>query len=105
MSPAIIQHWNDPNSAVTLGGIPVHREDKIFLSSYQQWFPVLPQSMHFIFKDTSQPRGSTLFCTCGATGIIVGYEAYKDLNSYIGSEVLACHHFIQYGVHADKSHE
>ena len=101
----VIKHWNDPNNAVTLGGKNVHREQAIFLPSHKQWFPVLQTSMHFCFRDASQPRGSTLFCTCGAAAVIVGYHAYQKYNSYIGNEVVACHHHIQYGVHADGSHE
>lgn len=101
----VIRNVGDPNNARTLGGVPVRREKEIFLSSYQQWFPVLQTSMHFCFRDTSQPRGSTLFCTCGAPSIIVGYEAYRKLNSFIGNEVIACHYYIQYGHHADGSHE
>lgn len=101
----VIRRWNDANNATTLDGRPVHREKEIYLPSYQQWFPVLPQSIHFIFRDASKPRGSTLFCTCGASGVIVGPQAYKKYTSFMGNEVLACHHFIQYGTHADGSHE
>ena len=101
----IIRNHNDPNNAVTLGGIAVRREEKIFLPSYRQWFPVLPTSMHFCFRDASHARGITLFCTCGSFAIVVGYEAYKDLNSYIGNEVIACHSYIQNRIHSDGSHE
>lgn len=101
----VIRNSGDPNHAKTLGGIPVQREKELFLKSYQQWFPILQTSMHFCFRDASQPRGSTLFCTCGAPAVIVGYEAYKKYQSFIGNEVIVCHHFIQYGRHADGSHE
>lgn len=105
MPNKIIRSHNDPNHAITLGGIPVEREKQIFLPSYRQWFPVLQTSMHFCFRDSSHARGTTLFCTCGAPAIIVGYEAYRKHNSFIGNEVISCHHFIQYGVHSDGSHE
>lgn len=101
----VIRNTGDPNHARTLDGIPVERRPEIFLKSYKQWFPVLQTSMHFCFTDYSKPRGSTLFCTCGSFAEIVGYQAYKDLNSYVGNEVIACHHFIQHRVHADGSHE
>ena len=103
--PQVIKHFNDPNNAVTLGGVRVRREKEIFLRSRQSHLPVLQTSMHFCFVDTSVPRGTTLFCTCGAPAVIVGYGAYKRYQSYIGNEVIACHNFIQYGVHADGSHE
>jgi hypothetical protein len=101
----IIRRHNDANHAITLGGIPVEREKMIFLPSYRQWFPVLQTSMHFCFRDASHARGTTLFCTCGAVGIIVGFEAYRKYSSFIGNEVISCHHFIQYGQHSDGSHE
>ena len=103
--PQVIRNFNDPNHAVTLKGVNVKRESAIFIPSYRKVLPVLPQSMHFIFRDASNPRGSTLFCTCGSAGIIVGYHAYKKYQSFMGDEVLACHHFIQYGRHADGSSE
>lgn len=105
MSNKIIRTHNDANRAVTLGGNHVQREQQIFLPSQNQWFPVLQTSMHFCFRDASQSRGSTLFCTCGAAAVIVGYHAYQKYNSYVGNEVIACHNFIQYGKHADGSHE
>ena len=103
--PQVIKHWNDPNNAITLRGVPVRREKEIFLRSHQATLPVLPTSMHFCFVDTTVPRGTTLFCTCGSPAIVVGYEAYKRYQSYMGSEVIACHSFVQYGIHNDGSHE
>lgn len=105
MQNNIIKHHNDPKFAYTVKGDRVERKDQIYLPSDRQWYPVLQTSMHFCFRDASNPRGTTLFCTCGAPAIVVGYEAYRRLTSYIGNEVISCHHFIQYGVHADGSHE
>ena len=103
--PQIIKHFNSPKEAITLGGKSVHREKMIFLPSHRQWFPVLQTDLHFCFRDASHARGTTLFCTCGSPAIIIGYEAYQKYQSYIGNEVIACHHFIQFGVHSDGSHE
>ena len=103
--PKIIRNHNDPNRAVTLFGKEVYREKEIYLPSHHAVIPVLQTSMHFCFRDGSQPRGSTLFCTCGAPAVVVGYEAYRKYTSFIANEVIACHNFIQYGVHADGSHE
>lgn len=101
----IVRNHNDPNHATTLGGIPVERKKEIYLPSYHYNVPVLQTSMHFSFHDPSVPRGTTLFCTCGSASVVVGFEAYKKLNSHIGNEVIVCHYYIQYGVHADGSHE
>lgn len=101
----VIRNHNDPNHARTLGGRDVYREKEIYLPSYHSNLPVLQTSMHFCFRDASQPRGSTLFCTCGSPAIVVGYEGYKMYQSFIGNEVISCLHFIQYGRHSDGSHE
>lgn len=105
MSPQVIKHFNDPNNAITLGGLAVRREKEIYLRTRHAYVPVLQTSMHFCFVDTTVPRGTTLFCTCGAPGVIVGYEAYRKYSSFLAHEVIACHNFIMYGVHADGSHE
>lgn len=101
----VIRHAGDPNHARTLAGKEVQREKEIYLPSHKAILPVLQTSMHFCFRDASQPRGSTLFCTCGAPAIVCGYEAYGKYQSFIGNEVIACLSFIQYGVHSDGSHE
>ena len=103
--PSIIKHHNDPNFAVTLGGDRVTRQDEIYLPSHKQWYKVLQTSMHFCFRDPSVPRGTTLFCTCGAPAGVFDYSAYKDWNSYVGNQVIACHNFMQFRIHADGSHE
>lgn len=101
----IIRSHNDPHRAITLNGKEVRREKYIYLPSHQAIIPVLQTSMHFCFRDTSHPRGSTLFCTCGAAAGVFGHEAYKRWSSWLGVEVIACTHFIQYGYHSDMSHE
>lgn len=105
MPVAVIKHWNDPNNAITLGGMHVRREKEIWVPTHDAWIPCLPTSMHFCFRDESVPRGSTLFCTCGSFAEIVGYHVYNRFSSFMGNEVIACHNFIQSGVHADGSHE
>jgi hypothetical protein len=101
----VIRNTGDPNNAKTLNGKPVRREKELWLPSYNSFIPVLQTSMHFCYHDPSVPRGTTLFCTCGSPAIVVGYEAYRDLQSYMGNEVIVCHHYIQYKVHSDNSHE
>jgi hypothetical protein len=101
----IIKHHNDPKFAYTLKGDRVERQTEIFLPTDKQWYPVLQTSMHFCFRDPTNPRGTTLFCTCGGVAAVFGYEAYKNWNAFIGNEVIACHNFIQYRMHSDGSHE
>lgn len=101
----VIRNTGDPNVARTLAGMRVERQKEIYLPSHRAVLPVLQTSMHFCFRDASQPRGSTLFCTCGAPAVVVGYEAYKKYQSYMGNEVITCLFFIQYGRHSDGSHE
>ena len=101
----IIRNHNDPNNATTLNGKRVVREQRIFVPTHREWYPVLQTSMHFCFRDASAPRGSTLFCTCGSAAGIFGYNAYQKYTSWLGREVIACISFIQTGVHSDGSHE
>lgn len=101
----VIKHWNDPNNAVTLSGHHVVRQEAIYLKSHERAYQVLPTSMHFVYHDPTVPRGSTLLCTCGAAAGVFGYEAYKKWCSFVATEVISCTHFIQYGKHADGSHE
>jgi hypothetical protein len=102
----IVRNVGDPKNTVTVDGIPVHREDMIFLSSHNRWYRVLPTSMHFCYKDpTHRESGSTILCTCGAPASVYGHEGYKRFSSFMGTEVIACNNLIQYGVHADGSHE
>jgi hypothetical protein len=101
----IIRTHNDAHNAITLNGRPVRREKEIYLPSHQAVIPVLQTSMHFCFRDDSMPRGTTLFCTCGSFATVVGYNAYKHLNAYIGNEAIACHSYIQTNQHSDGSHE
>jgi hypothetical protein len=103
--PQVIRNTGDPNHARTLNGKPVQREKELWLPTYQSYIPVLQTSMHFCYRDPSVPRGTTLFCTCGAIAVVVGYEAYRHLQSYMGNEVIVCLNYIQYKTHSDGSHE
>ena len=104
--PNVIRNTGDPKNTITVDGVPVHRENMIFLSTYNQWFAVLNTSLHFCYKDPVIRTGkSTLFCTCGSPAAVFGYTAYRRWNSYIGNEVVACIELIQQGKHADGSHE
>lgn len=100
-----IKHWNDPKHAVTLSGHIVTKQEALYLKSHERAYQTLPTSMHFVYHDPTVPRGSTLLCTCGAAAGVFGFEAYKKWCSFIATEIIACTHFIQYGKHADNSHE
>jgi len=104
--PKVIRNVGDPKNTITVDNVPVHREQRIWLDTHHAWIPVLQTSMHFCYKDPINRVGkSTLMCTCGSFAGVFGFEGYKKYNSFIGSEVIACNHFIQYGIHADMSHE
>jgi hypothetical protein len=106
MANNVIRNWNTPNIAKTLSGHEIRRETAIYLKSHEAAYACLPTAMHFVYHDPTVPRGSTLICTCGAAGGVFGREGYKKWTSInYGNEVIACSHFIQYGWHADGSHE
>lgn len=106
--PNIIRNWRTPNIAYTLSGDEVRRETAIFLKSHEAAYACLPTAMHFCYKDpaASTRRGSTILCTCGAAAGVFSRQAYMKWTSInYGNDVIACTHFIQYGKHADGSHE
>lgn len=107
MGNNVIRNWNTPNIAKTLSGHEVRREQAIYLKSHEAAYACLPTAMHFCYKDPVEgKRGSTILCTCGAAAGVFGRVAYKKWTSVnYGNEVIACTNFIQYGVHADGSHE
>lgn len=101
-----IRRHGDANSAQTVDNEWVHRSREMFLPSHQQVYRCLPTSLHFVFREP-KPNGrpgSTIFCTCGAPAGIFNVEAYGRFASNMG-EVVACTYLMQYGVHADGSHE
>lgn len=103
---SVIRTWNSANEATLLSGHHVYRQQALFLKSHERAYPCLPTELHFCYKEPVVRQGSTIMCTCGATGAVFGREGYRRWTSVnYGNEVIACSHFIQYGKHADGSHE
>lgn len=112
---AIIHHRNSPNSAVTLDGKEVRREDKLWYSETDdkgyiltgRYIMCAPYDDHFIYADPMfhQIIGRWKYmCTCGSPAVIVGYDVYKDMASYategsIKGEMLICKYHFENGVH------
>ena len=48
---------------------------------------------------------STIFCTCGSPAGVFEYAAYRRFQDENIGSVVACISLMQYGVHADGSHE
>lgn len=103
---SVIRNWNSANEATLLSGHHVRRQQALYLKSHERAYPCLPAEMHFCYHEPTQRKGSTIMCTCGSTAGVFGREGYRRWTSvYYGNEVVACTHFIQYGNHADGSHE
>lgn len=104
----VIRRINDANHAQTDTGEWVHRSREMHLPSHRRVYPVLQTSIHFCFREPgsyqSRP-GSTIFCTCGAPAGIFNFDAYRKFTEINNGEVVACVSLMQYGVHADGSHE
>lgn len=114
---AIIHHFNSPNSAMTLDGKEVKREDKLWYCDFDdqqrpvwgtgRFISVATYDNHFIYIDPMWRRikgRSHYMCTCGAMGVIVGYNAYrKDASPSDTGELFVCHVHATYGKHADGS--
>lgn len=100
--PNVVRNIGDLKHTKNVDGRDVYRQDEIFLSSYGYHVRCLNTDNHFVYK--SNKLGASTLCTCGSPAVTMGYHAYYKYSSYIGNEVLMCHFFFQYGVHADGSH-
>lgn len=85
--PAIIHHLGDLKK-VTVDGKTFKRQEEIFISSFGM-VKCAPYDNHFLFYDTSH-LGWSLFCTCGSTAVVVGYDVYKKDASNQGA-LLICY--------------
>jgi hypothetical protein len=103
----VIRNHADPNHAQTITGEWVSRSSEIYLPSHHQWYPCLPTSMHFVFREPNMEgrRGSTLFCTCGSPAGVFEWTSYRRWTSNNIGTAVCCVEFIQQGKHADGSHE
>jgi len=102
---SIIKHYNSPNEAVTLDGITVQREEKLFIPEYGRFVMCAPYDNHFIYEDKSgKPNRWLYMCTCGYGAGIVGSKDYeKDASPTDTGELFVCLAHAQNGVHADGS--
>ena len=105
----IIRARNNLNVAETIHGTRVRRQEKIYFSQIGRSIACAPMDNHFVFEDNKQ-MGWTLFCTCGAPGVIVGYQVYKQDASpsskekdTIAGELIVCFHHATYNCHLDGS--
>jgi hypothetical protein len=110
ISFSIIKHFGTPNDAVTVDGIRVHRQEKVFVLDAARFIMCAPYDNHFIYLDTSKKVGRWFaMCTCGSPAVIVGYNAYKKDSSPTSGvgispgEMLVCHIHASFGKHADGS--
>jgi|YelNatPaOPRAMG01_1025707.scaffolds.fasta_scaffold232255_1 hypothetical protein len=109
---SIIKHFNSPNSAVTLDGYTVRRQNKIFIRELGRSVVCAPYDNHFIYLDpVFNQKGGRWFamCTCGSPAVIAGYNAYKkDASPTSGDdilpgEMLVCYFHSNTGRHSDGS--
>lgn len=96
----VIKHYGRPMEARDLSGVHIHREERVFLASHNEWYGTLDYDNHFVYK--TDRKGTSLLCTCGGPAVTVGYDAYKQYCSYRG-QVVACLTQLQTGRHSDGS--
>lgn len=105
----IVRHAGQVDVGMTVDGIPVHRQDKIWVEEGEKSrFIACPSDdMHFIFIDPNWKKivGRWFaYCTCGSIAVIVGSLAYKEYSSpsmegTIKGEMLICYEYAQTGHH------
>ena len=94
----IIKHRGSLTEATTLHGVKVFKQDRIFvidfpvgMGAYTGFIECADYQNHFIYevKDSIETRGLPAFmCTCGAPAIAVGYNAYKQDQSFEGMKLV-----------------
>ena len=87
--PKIVRSVGDLNR-VTADGKVFTREKFIYIPNMGV-VNCAPYDNHFIFRDLRH-KGWTLFCSCGAPAIVVGYDAYKKDGSNQGQLVVCMFH-------------
>jgi len=88
---SIIKHYNSPNSAVTLDGYTVKREEKVFIEGLGGFVPCAPYDNHFVYLEPSGKQGRWFAaCTCGSPAVLIGAKDYAHLGSPEGM-MLVCY--------------
>jgi hypothetical protein len=100
MPVSVVRNLGSRKQATLPNGRVVERQDNLQLTDGR--YPCLQSETHFLYTTTH--FGSKIMCSCGMNGVLVGYHAYKEFSSYIGNEVIMCHHYLTKGCHADGSH-
>lgn len=102
---SIIKHKGDPNTAITLDGYKVTRQETIFIPEMMEMMKCAPYDNHFIYEDPSHKPGRWAFmCTCGGPAVYVGASAYRSQGSPTKSgHLLVCYYHLATGKHTDGS--
>lgn len=95
----IVHHLGYPRSAMTLDGIKVFRQEKIYVPDMLEEILCAPYDDHFIYEEPTKKRGRwSHMCTCGSPAVIVERQGYKRDSSLTG-KMFICHFHGLYGKH------
>lgn len=101
-APTIVRSVGDRNRVVANGKEFTRQKSIIIPGMENKNIQCAPYDNHFIFRDT-RSLGWTLFCSCGAPAVVVGYNAYRKDASKNQGELLVCYAHAQTNRHADGS--
>ena len=102
---SIIRYRGQPNKATTLGGYSVERQEQVFVDEpgWNVFVKVAQYDDHFIYESPEYKLGKIghqkYLCTCGASGVVVGYSAFKKDASF-EKALIVCQYERTYGHHA-----
>jgi len=92
----IIKNRGTLTEATTLHGDKVTKQDKLFVQEFPVgmtvftgFIPCIDYENHFIYEVPNNEKTIGLpayMCTCGAIAVAVGYDAYKDDQSFAGMQ-------------------
>lgn len=84
----IIKHRGDPQSAETIWGDKITRQEQLFVQNltvgqqtYTGFVPCIPYDNHFVYEVPDRPEtaGSPSYmCTCGSYAVILIPDSYED---------------------------
>lgn len=98
----IIRHYGKPKEGELPDGFKVYARDKFWVDEYNAFIPAVPYDNHFLYEVPVRYVGSSIRCSCGSFGCVVGLSGYV-LDASPQGKLVVCHYNATHGVHMRES--